>query len=68
MNNNLLIKLVDFLQDNTDLASRLGEYGDEETINNPQGEYAQIERYLIDQIGDVEELDFLAQDLAHLLK
>jgi len=45
-----LDELVDFLQDNTDLAERLNDISDKATINNPQGEFAQIERWLLEQI------------------
>ncbi len=46
-----LDELVDFLQDNTDLAERLNDISDKATINNPQGEFAQIERWLLEQIS-----------------
>jgi len=46
-----LQELVDFLQDNTDLAERLNDISDKATINNPQGEFAQIERWLLEQIN-----------------
>jgi len=46
-----LDELVDFLQDNTDLAERLNDISDKATINNPKGEFAQIERWLLEQIN-----------------
>jgi len=47
---------VEFLQDNTGLAEYIQCYGgsDEATNNNPEGECATIERYLINEIEEEE--------------
>jgi len=43
----LKLQLTDFLQENTDLAERLeNDFSQTRTDNNPEGEYAQIEKWL----------------------
>lgn len=66
--NERLIRLVDFLQDHTNLAEMIDGYGgnEEATENNPQGgDFAQIERWLRDELGgeECEELHDLALKL-----
>jgi len=51
-----LMALVDFLQDYTDIAERLTDYSDDETENNPEGEYAQVERWLLESVSGDEEI------------
>ena len=55
-----LEKLVNFLQDNTNIAEMIIGYGgnDEPIGNCPEGEYAAVERYLR-QIDDTELEDYL---------
>ena len=52
MTNKKLLELVEFLQDNTNLAEMLSGYGisDDKTDNYPEGDYATIERWLKEQI------------------
>jgi len=42
-----LLKIVDWLQENTDLAERLQDIPNSATENNPRGDYARIERWLL---------------------
>ncbi|MEB3215565.1 MAG: hypothetical protein VKN72_04780 [Nostocales cyanobacterium 94392] len=51
MTNKKFLKLVDFLQDNTSLAEYLPN-SDAATKNNPEGEYATIERFLESELDE----------------
>jgi len=55
-------QIIDWLQDNTDIASRLDDYSNEATKINPEGDYAQIERWIIAQC-DISESE-LRQEIA----
>ena len=57
MEKNKLLKIVNWLQDNTDLAERLDDISDEKTENNPQGDYARIERWLLEHCDELDDLD-----------
>ena len=52
MTDKKLLELVEFLQDNTNLAEIVSGYGisDDKTNNYPEGDYAMIERWLKEQI------------------
>lgn len=60
-NQQKLLKLVDFLQDNTDLAVMLDGYGysDKKTDDNPAGDFALIERYLVGELDAHDSFDEL---------
>lgn len=51
-----LLEIIDWLQENTDLAERLEDISDEKTENNPAGDYARIERWLTNNNNSVSLL------------
>jgi len=59
MTNKEFLELVDLLQDETDIASRLKDIPERATKNNPSGEYAKVERWLRWYITPHDELDII---------